>query len=99
SIKDIVTKCGLILNFFYNSHIAHGYYSEQLCMMKIKDREIKSYCKTHWGTLFTTVDSIVKFKPILENHVSVISNAVVYDLLLDEDFYIKCRQISVVLKP
>ncbi|CAG8839274.1 21461_t:CDS:2, partial [Gigaspora margarita] len=98
SIKDIVIKCSLILNFFHNSHIAHRYYSEQLHIMKIKGGEIKSYCKTHWGTLFTTVDSIVKSKPvfdwILENHVSVISNAAVYDLLLDEDFYIKCHGLK-----
>ncbi|CAG8743048.1 10517_t:CDS:2, partial [Gigaspora rosea] len=36
---------------------------------------------------------------ILENHMSVISNAAVFDLLEDEDFYMKCHQISVILKP
>jgi len=30
---------------------------------------------------------------------SVISNTAVFDLLEDEDFYIKCRQVSVILKP
>ncbi|CAG8777132.1 31710_t:CDS:2, partial [Gigaspora margarita] len=103
SIKDIIAKCGSILNFFHNSHIAHRYYSEQLRLMKIKGGEIKTYSKTRWGTLFTTIDSIVKSKPvfdwILENHVSVISNTTVFDLLEDEDFYIKCRQISIILKP
>ncbi|CAG8688752.1 624_t:CDS:2, partial [Gigaspora margarita] len=102
-IKDIIFKYGLILNFFHNFHIAHGYYLEQLRFMKIKGGEIKSYCKTHWGTFFTTVDSIVKSKPvfnwILENHISVISNDTVFDLFENEDFYMKCCQISVILKP
>ncbi|CAG8642914.1 20684_t:CDS:2 [Dentiscutata erythropus] len=47
------------------------------------------------------VVNIVLFhgKEILENHMSVISNTAVFDLLEDEDFYIKCHQISVILKP
>ncbi|CAG8777851.1 24020_t:CDS:2, partial [Cetraspora pellucida] len=36
---------------------------------------------------------------ILENHLSAISNTMVFNLLQNKDFYIKCCQISVILKP
>ncbi|CAG8778578.1 12370_t:CDS:1, partial [Ambispora leptoticha] len=36
---------------------------------------------------------------ILENHASAISNITVFNLIQDENFYIKCRQISTILKP
>ncbi|CAG8583816.1 23723_t:CDS:2 [Dentiscutata erythropus] len=71
----------------------------QLHLIKIKGGEIKSYYKTYWETLYMTIDLIVKSKPILENHISVISNTAVFDLLEDEDFYIKYHQVFVILKP
>ncbi|CAJ0766074.1 4255_t:CDS:2, partial [Entrophospora sp. SA101] len=36
SIKPIISNCSAILKFFQSSHIAHGYYQEQLKAMKIK---------------------------------------------------------------
>ncbi|RHZ49565.1 hypothetical protein Glove_519g97 [Diversispora epigaea] len=47
-IKNIISNCDSIIGFFNNSHIAHGYYKEQLHAMKIKGGEIQSYCKTRW---------------------------------------------------
>ncbi|CAG8700698.1 16070_t:CDS:2, partial [Gigaspora rosea] len=61
-------------------------------------RKKLKYDQSEITTHFQKIESIPETR-ILENHVSVISNAAVYNLLLDEDFYIKYHQISVVLKP
>ncbi|CAJ0747545.1 22105_t:CDS:2, partial [Entrophospora sp. SA101] len=93
SIKPIISNCSAILKFFQSSHIAHGYYQEQLKAMKIKGGEIKSYTKTRWGSFCMTVDSIIRSKPvfdwILDNYPSVISNDNVFNYLQNEDFYMK----------
>ncbi|RHZ84790.1 hypothetical protein Glove_74g305 [Diversispora epigaea] len=103
SVKKIISNCGSIIGFFNNSHAAHGYYKEQLNIMKIKGGEIQSYCKTRWGTLYTTADSITRSKPvfywILENHPEVITNKNVFTLLQNEEFYSNCYQIASILKP
>lgn len=64
SVKKIILDCNNIVGFFKNSHIAHGYYREQLNIMKIKGGEIQSYCKTRWGTLYNMADSITRSKPV-----------------------------------
>ena len=64
SVKKIISNCDSIIGFFNDSHAAHGYYKEQLNVMKIKGGEIQSYCKTRWGTLYTTADSITRSKPV-----------------------------------
>ncbi|RHZ82232.1 hypothetical protein Glove_110g41 [Diversispora epigaea] len=103
SVKKIISNCGSIIGFFNNSHAAHEYYKEQLNIMKIKGGEIQSYCKTRWGTLYTTADSIIRSKPvfnwILENHPQVITNKNVFTLLQNEEFYFNCYQIASILKP
>ncbi|RHZ59082.1 hypothetical protein Glove_365g248 [Diversispora epigaea] len=83
-IKNLISNCNSIIEFFNNSHAAHGYYKEQLYVMKIKGREIQSYCKTRW---------------ILDNHPEVITNRNVLSLLQDEEFYSRCYQIASILKP
>ncbi|CAJ0749912.1 12165_t:CDS:2, partial [Entrophospora sp. SA101] len=86
SIKPIISNCSMILKFFQSSHIAHGYYQEQLKAMKIKgvDSIIRSKPVFGW---------------ILDNYPSVISNDNVFNYLQNEDFYMKCRQIFSILKP
>ncbi|RHZ76909.1 hypothetical protein Glove_187g165 [Diversispora epigaea] len=104
-IQKVMQNIGIenIIGFFNNSHAAHGYYKEQLNIMKIKGGEIQSYCKTRWDTLYTTVDSIIRSKPvfywILENHPEVITNKNVFTLLQNEEFYSNCYQIASILKP
>ncbi|RHZ65590.1 hypothetical protein Glove_314g43 [Diversispora epigaea] len=102
-IKNLIFNCGSIIGFFNNSHAAHGYYKEQLYVMKIKGGEIQSYCKTRWGTLYNTTDSLVRSKPvfywILDNHSEVITNRNVLSLLQDEEFYSRYYQIASILKP
>ncbi|RHZ83214.1 hypothetical protein Glove_99g229 [Diversispora epigaea] len=65
--------------------------------------EIQSYCKTRWGTLYTTTNSITQSKPVFylitENHPEVITNIKVYTLLQNEEFYSNCYQIASILKP
>ncbi|RHZ76441.1 hypothetical protein Glove_197g113 [Diversispora epigaea] len=67
--------------------------------MKIKGSEIQSYCKTRWGTLYTTTNFITQSKLITENHPKVITNIKVYTLLQNEEFYSNCYQIASILKP
>ncbi|RHZ89906.1 hypothetical protein Glove_9g342 [Diversispora epigaea] len=103
SVKKIISNCDSIIGFFNNSHAAHGYYKEQLNIMKIKGGEIQSYCKTRWGTLYTTTNSITQSKPVFywitENHPEVITNIKVYTLLQNEEFYSNYYQIASILKP
>ncbi|RHZ55150.1 hypothetical protein Glove_420g87 [Diversispora epigaea] len=103
SVKKIISNCGNIIEFFNNSYAAHGYYKEQLNIMKIKGGEIQSYYKTRWGTLYTIADFIIRSKPvfnwILENHPQIITNKNVFTLLQNEGFYFNCYQITSILKP
>ncbi|RHZ88984.1 hypothetical protein Glove_19g119 [Diversispora epigaea] len=61
-------------------------------------REIQSYCKTRCNALYNTTDSLVRSKPILDNHPEVITNRNVLSLLQDEEFYFKYYQIASILK-
>ena len=80
-IKNIISNCGSIIGFFNNSHAAHGYYKEQLHAMKIKGGEIQSYCKTRWGTLYNTTNSLVRSKPVFYWVKNLFLNLLIYIFL------------------
>ncbi|CAG8849879.1 8646_t:CDS:2, partial [Gigaspora margarita] len=103
SVKIIIANCNSILEFFNRSHIANGHYKEQMAAMKIKGGEIQTYTKTRWGSLFIITDSIIQSKPVFDwlinNYPEVISSNNIFNLLQNEEFYSKCRQIASILKP
>jgi Protein of unknown function (DUF 659) len=66
SIKPIISNCSMILNFFKSSHIANGYYHQQLKAMNIKGAELKSYTKTKCGSFYMTLNSIIKSRPVFD---------------------------------
>lgn len=66
SVKIVIANCNSILEFFNRSHVANGYYKEQMAIMKIKGGEIQTYTKTRWGSLYITTDSIIRSKPVFD---------------------------------
>lgn len=65
-IKELIKKCSLIINFFHRSSMANGLLKKGLMAMNIEGGELKSYCKTRWGSLYNTVDSLVRAQPVFD---------------------------------
>lgn len=65
-IKNLIKQCGTIVNFFHHSSVANGYLKKGIAIMNIEGGELKTYCKTRWGSLYMTVDSIIRAQPVFD---------------------------------
>ena len=66
NIKDFISKCGKITRFFNNSHKASAILSRGLSNMKINIEGLQTWCKTRWGSLYPTTDSILRARPVFD---------------------------------
>ena len=65
-IKELIKKCGSIINFFHHSSAANKLLKQGLTIMNIESGGLKTYCKTQWGSLFMTTDSLVCIQPVFD---------------------------------
>ena len=65
-IKDFVLDCGKITRFFNNSHQCAAILAQGLKTMKISIEELQTWCQTRWGSLYITVDSILRARPVFD---------------------------------
>lgn len=66
SIKDFISNCGKITGFFNNSHQGTSILRQGLKDMKINMEGLQTWCKTRWGSLFMTADSILRARPVFD---------------------------------
>jgi hypothetical protein len=63
-IKNLISNCGKITKFFHNSHQGSAILSQGLKNMKIEIEGLQTWCKTRWGSLYITTDSILRARPV-----------------------------------
>ncbi|CAB4484208.1 unnamed protein product [Rhizophagus irregularis] len=63
-IKEFISNCGMITGFFNNSHQASSILAQGLKNMKINIERLQTWCKTRWGSLYMTTDSILRARPV-----------------------------------
>ena len=66
NIKNLISDCGKITKFFNNSHQASAILSQGLNNMKINIEGLQTWCKTRWGSLYITTDSILRARPVFD---------------------------------
>lgn len=66
NIRDLISNCGKITKFFNNSHQASAILSQGLRNMKINIEGLQTWCKTRWGSLYLTTDSILRSRPVFD---------------------------------
>ena len=65
-IKDFISNCGMITGFFNNSHQGSAILAQGLKDMKINIERLQTWCKTRWGSLYMTADSILRARPVFD---------------------------------
>ena len=65
-IRNLISDCGKITKFFNNSHQASAILSQGLSNMKINIEGLQTWCKTRWGSLYVTTDSILRARPVFD---------------------------------
>jgi hypothetical protein len=65
-IKEFISNCGMITGFFNNSHQASSILAQGLKNMKINIERLQTWCKTRWGSLYMTTDSILRARPVFD---------------------------------
>lgn len=66
SIKKLINDCRKINHFFKTSHSSHSLLTKGFVDMKIKGSGLKTWVKTHWGSLYLTTDSILHTRPVFD---------------------------------
>jgi hypothetical protein len=66
SIKSFISNCGKITGFFHNSHQSTAILRQGFKDMKINMEGLQTWCKTRWGSLFMTADSILRARPVFD---------------------------------
>ncbi|RIA91921.1 hypothetical protein C1645_821380 [Glomus cerebriforme] len=61
---NLISDCGKITRFFHNSHQGSAILSQGLKDMKINIEGLQTWCKTRWGSLYITTDSILHARPV-----------------------------------
>ncbi|RHZ45044.1 hypothetical protein Glove_692g3 [Diversispora epigaea] len=65
-IKNFISNCKKITRFFYNSHQSIAILQQGFKDMKINMEGLQTWCKTRWGSLFITTDSILRTRLSLD---------------------------------
>jgi len=65
-IKNLISDCGKITRFFHNSHQGSAILAQGLKDMKINIERLQTWCKTRWGSLYMTADSILRARPVFD---------------------------------
>ncbi|EXX77286.1 hypothetical protein RirG_025190 [Rhizophagus irregularis DAOM 197198w] len=102
-IKEFISNCGMITGFFNNSHQGSAILAQGLKDMKINIERLQIWCKTRWGSLYMTADSILRVRPVFDwillEHNGIVTNSNVYLLIQDEEFFTNCRHIRSIWAP
>ncbi|CAG8761085.1 18622_t:CDS:2, partial [Rhizophagus irregularis] len=102
-IKEFISNCGMITGFFNNSHQGSAILAQGLKDMKINIERLQTWCKTRWGSLYMTADSILRVRPVFDwillEHNGIVTNSNVYLLIQDEEFFTNCRHIRSIWAP
>ncbi|CAG8723620.1 14146_t:CDS:2, partial [Funneliformis mosseae] len=102
-IKEFISNCGIITGFFNNSHQGSAILAQGLKDMKINIERLQTWCKTRWGSLYMTADSILRARPVFDwillEHNGIVTNSNVYLLIQDDEFFMKCRHIRSIWAP
>ncbi|GES88694.1 ribonuclease H-like domain-containing protein [Rhizophagus clarus] len=61
----LIAKVNIIIKFFKNSHVA-AKLTEMIKERNIEGGGLKTYCKTHWTTVYNSIASVLRLKSILE---------------------------------
>ncbi|CAB5360578.1 unnamed protein product [Rhizophagus irregularis] len=71
--------------------------------MKINIERLQIWCKTRWGSLYMTADSILRAHPVFDwillEHNGIVTNSNVYLLIQDEEFFTNCHHIRSIWAP
>ncbi|GBC23318.2 ribonuclease H-like domain-containing protein [Rhizophagus irregularis DAOM 181602=DAOM 197198] len=71
--------------------------------MKINIERLQIWCKTRWGSLYMTADSILCARPVFDwillEHNGIVTNSNVYLLIQDEEFFTNCHHIRSIWAP
>ncbi|CAB5360709.1 unnamed protein product [Rhizophagus irregularis] len=88
---------------FNNSHQGSAILAQGLKDMKINIERLQTWCKTRWGSLYMTADSILRARPVFDwillEHNGIVTNSNVYLLIQDEEFFTNCRHIRSIWAP
>ncbi|RHZ83610.1 hypothetical protein Glove_89g38 [Diversispora epigaea] len=91
AIKEFITKCNKLCHFFHDSNKSNAYLKQGLAEMKIKSEGLKTWIKTRWESLYSTINSILKTQPvfdwILSEHSEIITNLEIIRILKDKEFF------------
>ncbi|CAG8755942.1 ribonuclease H-like domain-containing protein [Rhizophagus irregularis DAOM 181602=DAOM 197198] len=102
-IKKFINECGKINRYFSTSHASNALLRQGFTTMKIKGGGLQTWVKTRWGSLFMTMDALLRARPvfdwILREHANSITNNEVAALMEDESFFSICRSVRSIWKP
>ena len=65
-IAVFISELNKVIKFFNRSHAANKELEEGLRNMKISGGGLHTYVKTRWGSLFGSVDSILRARPVFD---------------------------------
>ncbi|CAG8781250.1 5813_t:CDS:2, partial [Cetraspora pellucida] len=94
-----------IIQFFKKSHRANRLLRDSIESMKLGSGGLEIYAKTRWASIYGTMSSIVRLKPvfekILDENRDIISQQAIISLLNDDDdiFYANCHRIASIIQP
>ena len=65
-VAAFVGELNKVIEFFNRSHVANKELEDGLRNMKISGGGLQTYVKTRWGSLFNSVDSILRARPVFD---------------------------------
>lgn len=65
-VTTFISELNKVIEFFNRSHAANKELEEGLINMKISGGGLHTYVKTRWGSLFGSVDSILRARPVFD---------------------------------
>src|SRR6266498_1010821 len=66
-VKGLVKYYNILTKYFKNSHIEDSLLKEAIILKEIEGRNLKTYVKTYWTTVYDCVNSVWRLKEMLQN--------------------------------
>ncbi|CAG8504092.1 104_t:CDS:2 [Cetraspora pellucida] len=104
SVDHVLKQANQIVQFFKRSYRANQLLCDNIKSMKLGGSSLEMYVKTRCASIFRTMSSIVRLKPvfdkILDENYDVISQQAIISLLNNDDdtFYTNCHRIAFIIQ-
>ncbi|GBB92451.1 hypothetical protein RclHR1_20050001 [Rhizophagus clarus] len=102
-VASFISELNKVIEFFNRSHAANKELEEGLRNMKISGGRLQTYVMTRWGSLFNSVDSILRARPvfdwIIREKPEIITSIQVKNQLKNNEFFSMGQTVARIMEP